>query len=41
MSVKVALVTVSSAGLGAAAVKALSSHFRVVVNYYSRREKAD
>lgn len=41
MSVKVALVTASSAGLGAAAVKALATHFRVVVNYHSRREKAD
>jgi NAD(P)-dependent dehydrogenase (short-subunit alcohol dehydrogenase family) len=41
MSAKVALVTASSAGLGAAAVKALASHFRVVVNYHSRREKAE
>lgn len=41
MSVKVALVTASSAGLGAAAVKALASHFRVVVNYNSRLEKAE
>ncbi|CAK7220136.1 hypothetical protein SCUCBS95973_004056 [Sporothrix curviconia] len=38
---KVALVTASSAGLGAACVKALAPHFRVVVNYYSRREKAE
>ncbi|ERT03416.1 hypothetical protein HMPREF1624_01731 [Sporothrix schenckii ATCC 58251] len=38
--VKVALVTASSAGLGAACVKALAPHFRVVVNYYSRPEKA-
>jgi NAD(P)-dependent dehydrogenase (short-subunit alcohol dehydrogenase family) len=41
MSAKVALVTASSAGLGAAAVKALASHFRVVVNYNSRLEKAE
>jgi len=41
MTTKVALVTASSAGLGAACVKALSPHFRVVVNYYSRPEKAD
>jgi len=41
MATKVALVTASSAGLGAACVKALSPHFRVVVNYYSRPEKAD
>ena len=40
MSAKVALVTASSAGLGAACVKALASNFRVVVNYYSRPEKA-
>jgi len=40
MSTKVALVTASSAGLGAACVKALASHYRVVVNYYSRPEKA-
>ena len=40
MAAKVALVTASSAGLGAACVKALASHFRVVVNYYSRPEKA-
>ncbi|KAL1888553.1 hypothetical protein Sste5346_009510 [Sporothrix stenoceras] len=38
---KVALVTASSAGLGAACVKALAPHFRVVVNYYSRLEKAE
>ncbi|KAK5086796.1 hypothetical protein LTS08_007209 [Lithohypha guttulata] len=38
---KVALVTASSAGLGAACVKALAPHFRVVVNYYSRPEKAE
>lgn len=36
----VALVTASSAGLGAACVRALASHFRVVVNYHSRAEKA-
>ncbi|RMZ90246.1 hypothetical protein DV736_g2520, partial [Chaetothyriales sp. CBS 134916] len=41
MAAKVALVTASSAGLGAACVRALASHFRVVVNYYSRKEKAD
>ena len=40
MAAKVALITASSAGLGAACVKALASHFRVVVNYYSRPEKA-
>ncbi|RMZ84375.1 hypothetical protein DV738_g583, partial [Chaetothyriales sp. CBS 135597] len=38
---KVALVTASSAGLGAATVRALAANFRVVVNYYSRKEKAD
>ncbi|KAJ9501189.1 hypothetical protein H2202_002983 [Exophiala xenobiotica] len=38
---KVALVTASSAGLGAATVKALATHFRVVVNYNSRPEKAE
>ncbi|KIX07200.1 uncharacterized protein Z518_01853 [Rhinocladiella mackenziei CBS 650.93] len=41
MTAKVALVTASSAGLGAATVKALASHFRVVVNYNSRLEKAE
>ncbi|KIW88825.1 uncharacterized protein Z519_10309 [Cladophialophora bantiana CBS 173.52] len=41
MSAKVALVTASSAGLGAATVKALAPYFRVVVNYHSRQEKAD
>ena len=40
MATKVALITASSAGLGAAIVKALSPHFRCVVNYYSRPEKA-
>jgi hypothetical protein len=40
MATRVALVTASSAGLGAAIVKALSPHFRCVVNYYSRPEKA-
>jgi len=39
--VKVALVTASSAGLGAACVKALAPHCRVVVNYFSRPEKAE
>ncbi|CAK7273915.1 hypothetical protein SEPCBS119000_005903 [Sporothrix epigloea] len=41
MPSQVALVTASSAGLGAACVKALAPHFRVVVNYYSRPEKAE
>jgi NAD(P)-dependent dehydrogenase (short-subunit alcohol dehydrogenase family) len=41
MSTKVALVTASSAGLGAACVKALATNFRVVVNYYSRPQKAE
>lgn len=41
MATKVALVTASSAGLGAACVKALASNYRVVVNYYSRPEKAE
>lgn len=41
MATKVALVTASSAGLGAACVKALARDFRVVVNYYSRPEKAE
>jgi NAD(P)-dependent dehydrogenase (short-subunit alcohol dehydrogenase family) len=41
MATKVALVTASSAGLGAACVKALATHFRVVVNYHTRREKAE
>jgi len=38
---KVALVTASSAGLGAACVKALAPHYRVVINYHSRPEKAE
>ncbi|KAJ1331639.1 ketoreductase RED2 [Microdochium nivale] len=38
---KVALVTGASAGLGAACVKALAPHCRVVVNYFSRPEKAE
>jgi NAD(P)-dependent dehydrogenase (short-subunit alcohol dehydrogenase family) len=37
---KVALVTASSAGLGAAIVHALAPNYRVVVNYFSRPEKA-
>ena len=41
MATKVALVTASSAGLGAACVKSLAPHFRVVVNYFSRPEKAE
>ncbi len=40
MATKVALVTASSAGLGAAIAKSLSPSFRVVVNYCSRAEKA-
>jgi NAD(P)-dependent dehydrogenase (short-subunit alcohol dehydrogenase family) len=40
MATKVALVTASSAGLGAAIAKSLSPSFRVVVNYLSRPEKA-
>jgi hypothetical protein len=40
MATKVALVTASSAGLGAAIVKALAPNYRCVVNYYSRPEKA-
>jgi NAD(P)-dependent dehydrogenase (short-subunit alcohol dehydrogenase family) len=39
--VKVALVTASSAGLGAAIVHALAPNYRVVVNYFSRAEKAN
>lgn len=41
MAAKVALVTASSAGLGAACVRTLASHYRVVVNYHSRLEKAE
>jgi NAD(P)-dependent dehydrogenase (short-subunit alcohol dehydrogenase family) len=41
MAAKVALVTASSAGLGAATVKALAPFYRVVVNYHSRLEKAE
>jgi NAD(P)-dependent dehydrogenase (short-subunit alcohol dehydrogenase family) len=40
MVTKVALVTASSAGLGAAIAKSLSPSFRVVINYLSRSEKA-
>lgn len=40
MGTKVALITASSAGLGAAIAKSLSPSFRVVINYYSRPEKA-
>ncbi|KAF7510829.1 hypothetical protein GJ744_005929 [Endocarpon pusillum] len=40
MATKVALVTASSAGLGAAIAKCLSPSFRVVINYFSRPEKA-
>lgn len=39
-SAKVALVTAASAGLGAAIVRALAPHYRVVVNYSLRHEKA-
>lgn len=38
---KVALVTAASAGLGAAIVRSLAPHYRVVVNYHSRKEKAE
>ncbi len=41
MPAKVALVTASSAGLGAATVKALAPYFRVVVNYHSRQDMAN
>jgi len=41
MATKVALITASSAGLGAAIAKTFATDFRVVVNYFSRREKAD
>lgn len=41
MATKVALVTASSAGLGAAIVKSLAPYYRVVINYHSRPEKAD
>lgn len=40
MTAKVALITASSAGLGAAVAKALSPNYRVVLNYFSRPEKA-
>jgi NAD(P)-dependent dehydrogenase (short-subunit alcohol dehydrogenase family) len=40
MTTPVALITASSAGLGAAVAKALCPHYRVVVNYLSRPEKA-
>src|SRR5438105_12841207 len=40
MTTPVALVTASSAGLGAAVAKALCPHYRVVVNYLTRPEKA-
>ncbi|GAB7352533.1 hypothetical protein MBLNU459_g2926t2 [Dothideomycetes sp. NU459] len=41
MASKVALVTASSAGLGAAIAKALGKEMRVVINYNSSRERAD
>jgi NAD(P)-dependent dehydrogenase (short-subunit alcohol dehydrogenase family) len=40
MATKVALITASSAGLGAAVAKSLSPNYRVVLNYFSRPEKA-
>ncbi|KAL9114621.1 MAG: hypothetical protein Q9227_001299 [Pyrenula ochraceoflavens] len=40
MTSKVALVTASSAGVGAAIAKALAPEFRLVINYLSRPEKA-
>lgn len=40
MPSKVALITGSSAGLGAAIAKTLSHDYRIVVNYHSRHEKA-
>jgi len=41
MASKVALITASSAGLGAAVAKALSPTHRIVLNYFSRPEKAN
>ncbi|KAJ5812075.1 short chain dehydrogenase [Penicillium riverlandense] len=41
MPSKVALITASSAGLGAAIVKALAEDYRVVVNYFSHPDKAE
>jgi len=41
MTTKVALITASSAGLGAAVAKALAPTHRVVINYFSRPEKAN
>lgn len=38
---KVALITASSAGLGAAIAKALASDMRVVINYSSSRQRAE
>ena len=40
MSSKVALITGSSAGLGAAIARALASNYRVVINYHSSLPKA-
>jgi NAD(P)-dependent dehydrogenase (short-subunit alcohol dehydrogenase family) len=40
MTAKVALITASSAGLGAQCVRALAPNFRIVINYFSRPEKA-
>jgi NAD(P)-dependent dehydrogenase (short-subunit alcohol dehydrogenase family) len=41
MPAKVALITASSAGLGAVIVKALAQDYRVVVNYFSHPDKAE
>jgi NAD(P)-dependent dehydrogenase (short-subunit alcohol dehydrogenase family) len=41
MPSQVALITASSAGLGAAVAQALSHDYRVVINYNSRAEKAE
>ena len=41
MPSKVALITASSAGLGAAIVKALAKDYRIVVNYFSHPDKAE
>jgi hypothetical protein len=40
MAATVALVTPSPAGLGAAIAKSVSPSFRIVINYFSRPEKA-
>ncbi|CAL5873706.1 uncharacterized protein PFLUO_LOCUS7988 [Penicillium psychrofluorescens] len=41
MPSKVALISASSAGLGAIIVKALAKDYRVVVNYFSHPDKAE